>query len=69
MINDLKEMIKSETKPKKKIDESKLINKKMLDQLYKMGFSLDLCKKALIEVKSSSLDAALNILLTIKDDP
>ena len=32
-----------------------------------MGFSIELCKKALIEVKSGSLDAALNILLTMNE--
>ena len=55
----------SQEKPK--TDETeKLIDKTMLEKLYAMGFPLDDCKTALITVKSSSLDDAINEILNQK---
>ena len=36
-----------------------------LDQIYKMGFPLELAKKALIKTKNQSTDAALELLLAM----
>jgi hypothetical protein len=39
-----------------------------LDQLYLMGFPVNLAKKALIQVKNSSLDAAIEKLLILQEE-
>lgn len=39
------------------------VDKKLLDELYLMGFSLELCKKALLEVNNASVEAAINVLI------
>lgn len=52
------------------VEQDIKINKDMLEQMYKMGFSIELCKKALKKVKSVSLDAAINVIfdLTAEDE-
>lgn len=70
--DDTAEILKKdkEEKPadKTNADDPSLINKNMLDQLYQMGFPIELAKKVLIEVKSASLDAALNAILKYTEE-
>lgn len=49
-------------------DMDKVIDKGMLDQLYNMGFPLELCRMALFEVKSASLEEAINQVLKMKEE-
>ncbi len=53
--------------PKKQKDTPN-INKDFLDTLYNMGFSIQDSQKALKETKSTSLDAAINLIFQYKAD-
>jgi hypothetical protein len=54
--------------PEKPEEMEKVIDKSMLDQLYNMGFPLELCKKALYDVKSASFEEAINQVLKLKEE-
>lgn len=50
------------------IAQEKLIDKNMLDNLYGMGFSIELSKQALLETKSASIEEAITQIFKIKEN-